>query len=286
MAKPSLSYCAREVRRLDHDRYLAALFAPQERREALFALYAFNQEIARIPELVSESLLGHIRLQWWRDAIEGIYRGAPVRHAVVEPLAHAIETRSLSRGEFDRLLEIREFDLEQRQPEDLAELESYVEGTTATLARLGLEALDARTPATETAARHGALGFGLTGLLRAVPFHARQRRCYLPRDVAQDARLDPDSLYALKSSEALRRACATIAGRADEHLAQARAQRGAVGRSGAGRAARPVLLWASLAHNSLERLRRARFDPFDPGVQAPAPGRVWRLAWRHWTGRY
>ena len=70
MAGPeTLSYCAQEVRRHDRARYLSSLFAPDERREDLFALYAFNLEVAKTAEVVSEPMLGQIRLQWWREAI-------------------------------------------------------------------------------------------------------------------------------------------------------------------------------------------------------------------------
>ena len=52
----------------DPDRYLCDLFAKPKAREGLFALHAFNHEVAKIRELVSEPMLGHIRLQWWREA--------------------------------------------------------------------------------------------------------------------------------------------------------------------------------------------------------------------------
>ena len=54
----------------DLDRYVSALFAPGACREHLFALYAFNVELARIGDQVSEPQLGEIRLQWWRDALD------------------------------------------------------------------------------------------------------------------------------------------------------------------------------------------------------------------------
>jgi NADH dehydrogenase [ubiquinone] 1 alpha subcomplex assembly factor 6 len=72
MVGPELSYCAQQLRRLDPDRYLTALFAPDRRREGLFALYAFNLEVARAREAVREPMMGLIRLQWWRDALEEI----------------------------------------------------------------------------------------------------------------------------------------------------------------------------------------------------------------------
>src|SRR5271156_3271915 len=74
------------VRRHDRDRFQTALFAPAARREALFALYAFNYEIARVRESVREPMLGQIRLQWWREAIDAAYAGAASRrHEVAGP---------------------------------------------------------------------------------------------------------------------------------------------------------------------------------------------------------
>ena len=84
-----LSACGRQVRRYDNDRYLTALFASGDRREALFALAAFNLEIAKIAEVVSEPMLGEMRLQWWREAIDEIAAGHARKHEVVEPLAAA-----------------------------------------------------------------------------------------------------------------------------------------------------------------------------------------------------
>src|SRR5436190_14638459 len=101
----SLSAPAAIVRRHDRDRYQTALFAPADRREALFALYAFNYEIARVRESVTQPMLGQIRLQWWREAVAAAYDGTPARrHEVVEPLSAAIRQFGLSRVYFDRLI--------------------------------------------------------------------------------------------------------------------------------------------------------------------------------------
>ena len=85
MASTRLSACAEQVRRQDRERYLTALFAPAERREDLFALYTFNHEVAKTAEVVSEAMVGRIRLQWWREAIAEIYDGRPRAHGVVVP---------------------------------------------------------------------------------------------------------------------------------------------------------------------------------------------------------
>jgi phytoene/squalene synthetase len=92
-ARPSdadAAFCAGEVRRHDPDRFLAALFAPSAVRERLLALYAFDGEIARIPGMVSEPILGDIRLQWWREALEAAMAGSPPAHPVIRSLLPAI----------------------------------------------------------------------------------------------------------------------------------------------------------------------------------------------------
>ena len=51
------------LREGDRDRYLCALLSPEVHRGSIAALYAFNLEIARIRELVSEPALGEIPLR-------------------------------------------------------------------------------------------------------------------------------------------------------------------------------------------------------------------------------
>ena len=133
VARKTLTYCADQLRRYDRDRFQVALFASEERREAIFALYAFNLEIAKTAESVTESTLGQIRLQWWRERIDEIYAGQARAHQVIEPLGRAVRDLKLTRELFDRLLDGREFDLEGRAPRDLAELETYAEATSASL---------------------------------------------------------------------------------------------------------------------------------------------------------
>src|SRR5689334_8352843 len=106
---PSLSYCGDIVRTYDHDRYLCALFAPEAVRESWFALFAFNHELAAIPESVSEEMLGFIRFAWWREALDEIYlHKTPRSHPVVHALEHAIHEHKLPRAPFDSLLDARE----------------------------------------------------------------------------------------------------------------------------------------------------------------------------------
>jgi phytoene synthase len=277
----SLSPVASIVRRHDRDRFQTALFAPAATREALFALYAFNYEIARVRESVREPMLGQIRLQWWREAIDAAYGAAePRRHEVVEPLTAAIRTHGLGREQFARLIEARERDLDDAPLATLAALEDYAEGTSAPLIRLALEALGAATPQTLDAATEIGIAYALAGLIRAMPVHARAGRLMMPDDIAAEAGLDPADYAALRATPALCRAVEAIARTASRHLAAARAIRRDVPK-----AALPALLPARIAAHALIRLERAGFDPFS-GAGESDPLQSWRLAFAMLRGRF
>lgn len=270
----ALSYCAAEVRRADYDRFLTVLFAPAAARERLFALYAFNHEIAKVRETVREPMLGQIRLQWWREAIGGIYGGAPRKHEVAEALGAAVAASQPSRAAFDALIDAREFDLAGRAPDTLAALEAYCEGTSAQLLFLAADMLGAKAEGTRAALRPLGIAWALIGLIRAIPFHARARRQYIPADVAATAGLSEDALFALKPSEALTRAVAALSAAAETHLAAAKAAA-----TSAERAARPLLLFATLARGYLRLLRRRDHDVMSRPIELSPAAKILRLWW-------
>ncbi|MGH6980848.1 MAG: phytoene/squalene synthase family protein [Stellaceae bacterium] len=243
------------LRRHDRDRYLLAMFVPATARPAVRAIYAFNYEIARVRETVSEAMLGRIRHQWWRDGIaEAFADGAVRRHEVMTPLAAAIRHHRLSREHFDRLIDARDRDLAFDPPSTVAALEMYAEESAAPLQLLVLEAIGAAGAEANRAARDGAIAYALAGLLRAAPFFAHSPRHALPPALIDE----PER----------------VAERALAHVAAARALRDQVPR-----AARPALLPTVLAAADLRGLRRRPRANHDPW-------RAWRLAAASWSGRY
>jgi len=285
MAKPfttpasAAAEIARQVRRHDNERYLCALFAPAAERAALLALYAFNLEIARVRELVNEPLPGQIRLQWWRDSMAAIYEENPPRghvghHVVCQALAEAVRARGLSRSHLETLIDARERDLEDRAPADMPALLSYAEDSAATLVALALEILGTRDEAAGAAGRDVGIAWALTGLLRAIPFHARARRVYLPADRMAEAGLAREDYFALRPSEALCAVVAEVAAAARARLAAARALRPLVPRQ-----ALPALLPAVIAEAWLRQLARHGYYPLAPELawRRAGVGRVLRV---------
>ena len=279
-SEPS-SYCAAELRRLDRERYLSALFAPSGRRAALFALYAFNLEVAKIAEIVSEPMLGEIRLQWWREAIDGIYEGSPPTHPVVAALAAAIDGHGLDRARFQAIVDGRGRDLDPRPPADLEALEAYAGATAVPLVELACQVLGTTDAATMAPARAAGLGLGLAGVLRAAPFHLRQRRLYVPLSLLNAAGISASALFDRAPPRSFAEAVAPIAGRARAHIAAVRRAR-----RDAPRAARAAFLPLALAEAYLRRLARNGHDVFDPRTAFSPLAAQLRIVLAASTGRY
>lgn len=276
-----LSYCAAELRRNDPERFLTALLAPPDRREDLFALYAFNHEVAKTAEVVSEPILGQIRLQWWRESLDGIYAGTPRRHYAVEPLARAIERAGLPRADFDRLIDARDGqDLDDAPPATLAALETYAAATGGAPVALALRLLGAEEAETLAAGEAAGTAYALAGLLRALPFQLRRGRHVLPPDLLARHGIAEFELRNRQPPARLPAALAEIAALAAGYVADARKRAPLVPR-----AMRSPLLHASLADLHLRRLRRRGYDVFRPELAEAPPTRPLLLALHGLTGR-
>ena len=125
------AYCAELVRAADRDRYLAALFAPAERRDSLFALYAFNVEIGRVREAAREALPGEIRLKWWSEVLDGARREEAAANPVAAALLSAIERYGLAAGTLLDLIEAHRFDLYDEPMATMADCEAYATRTSS-----------------------------------------------------------------------------------------------------------------------------------------------------------
>lgn len=262
---------AERVRQEDRDRYLTALFAPAARRDALLALYAFNLEIARIAELVSEPMIGEIRLAWWRESIAGLYAGMPRRHEVLDALGPVIAAHDLPEAEFQTVIDARAADLEDVPFATLDDLERYAEASAAPLMTLAARILGPWQPPAPLVAAAGAAS-ALSGILRAVRFHAQAGRVLLPRDLLLAQGIDAHDLVNGQAGDDLRGVVRAVHGRAMARLGDFLAGAGTIPAT-----ARPAFLSLALVAADLKALAAADFDPFAPALSAPRPLRLWSL---------
>ncbi|MCF8468178.1 MAG: squalene/phytoene synthase family protein [Sneathiella sp.] len=245
-----------EAKKYDYDRWLTALFALAACRDAIFTLIAFNGEIARIRETVSEPLLGDIRLQWWRDALTGIAKGAPTVHPLVKALAGVIPACNLDIELLQRMIDIRARDLDPAPFATTAELLDYADGTGGILNSLSASVAGLTSTEGLEAARQVGRAFALTGIIRAIPYHARQDLLLIPADLLARQGLTAETVFVPENRAAFLNVVADLEACAEQEQKKALSLikvRPATEKQ-AFRLARLTSLY-------LPRLRAAGFDP-------------------------
>lgn len=246
---------AASVRAADPDRYFSALFAPPPQRPCLMALYAFNAEVARVAETVREPMLGAIRLEWWRETAEGAARGAPRNHDVARGLAGLFSERPVRLADLEALVAARAFDSSADRFQSFADLETYVDATSGGLMRIAAGLLGAEPHRSAVVIREAGLAYGMTGLLRALPFHNNRHKLYLPLDLLQALDVAPEAFFHLERGDVrLAAAMKQVALKARDHFLAARA----AGRPGT---ALPAILPAALVPVYLRKLGALRDVP-------------------------
>jgi phytoene/squalene synthetase len=273
------------LQRDDPDRWMAALFAPADARARLITLYAFYHEIARVPDAVSEPVIGEMRLSWARDAVRDLYASPPKvrRHDVYEALAELTGAPGAPEaGVLDQLIEARAADLGQGPFPTRQDRRDYVDRTAGALmtaaARLTAPEAVLDDAAHQALAEAGRL-WGLTGLIRAFAPLCAAGRPLFAADEAAGAGLTESDWLAGRKPDAAR---AALAGLITEAEASAQAL------SGLSKAL-PAAVFPAVGYASLARvyLRRARqiADPFREQVDPPLITRQLRLIWASLTGR-
>lgn len=161
----SIQACANIVHRADTARWRAAMAAPLASREVLLPIYAANVEISRAPWVTQEPLIAHMRLQWWRDALDEIEKGKQRSHEVIDalaPLMTSVSTAHLQRG-----IDARAWDIEKTPFASPAELKGYVADTAFAPMMTGYLCLGGESD--HQAAVYGlAFGLGMSRFLQAV----------------------------------------------------------------------------------------------------------------------
>jgi phytoene synthase len=262
-------HCEEVVRATDKDRFLATLFAPAEQRGPLFALYAFDHEVAAVRDRVREPMAGEIRLQWWRDVVNGELSGEAAANPIAAALMETIARFALPKERLADLIEAHSFDLYDDPMPTFDALDGYARHTAGTVFDLAARICGA--PA-EYAAERAGLAYGITCLLRSFALHASRRQLFVPLQ-ALEGGTTPEAIFAGQNSPWLINGLGMMRNRAREHFAAFEARLGEVPA-----VAMPVFLPVALAPGYLAVMERKDYDPFHTAIEFPQ----WRRQWALW----
>jgi phytoene synthase len=267
------SFCANLVRSYDFSRYAATLFVPAEQRRALLSLYAFNAEISRVREQVTQPLPGEIRMQWWTDMLAGAGHGGVEGNPVAAELLLTIRNFHLPVEPLTRLIGEHQFDLYNDPMPSMAALEGYIDDTAAALFMLAAGIAARPSAEIEHLARHAGLAQGLAQVIANLPLDASRRQLFVPQQVLQQHGSGIEEVFAGKQTPKVRAALDQLIGEAQRHLKTASALLGDVTPE-----VRPIFLPLALVRRDLARMSRADTDPFVPRVTSRFSN-LWTL-WR------
>lgn len=269
----NFDYCAALVREADRDRYLATLFAPADKRDALFALYALNAEIARVRDVAREPMPGEIRLQWWREVLEGERAGEAAAHPVAAALLATLERHGFVATPLIELIDAHGFDLCDEPMANLGALELYCIRTQSPVFAMAAGILGGRTPPPQLATMDAAIAAAFGGVLSGLGRHAARRQLFLPLDVLERHGVAPESVFAGQGGAPLAAALAELRALARRHLAAAQTALQAA----------PAPLWPAFLPlatlgPTLRAMERRDADPYR--VKPLSPLRRQWLIWR------
>ncbi|MGA3002548.1 MAG: squalene/phytoene synthase family protein [Acetobacteraceae bacterium] len=201
------------VRRHDPDRFLTALFAPPEHRDALLTLYAFDHELGRARDVTSEPHLALIRLHWWREVVEGARR----RHEVAGPLGELLDSGRLEPQDLLPIIDAHEIESEPCI-ESLTDWHAWLLAGAGGIAVAAGQLLGAADP--EIFRPVGA-SFGAARVIRRNHALARRGRCLLPADLLAEFGLSVHAAIAAPESPNVASVLRRLAAEGQGFLAQA-----------------------------------------------------------------
>jgi phytoene synthase len=255
--REAAGFCAELLRTHDFTRYVSTLFMPAEQRRALVALYAFNVEISRVHEQVSQPLPGEVRLQWWTDMLAGAGHGGVEGNPVAAELMLAIRSWRLPIERLSRLIDEHQFDLYNDPMPTMAALEGYINDTSAVLFSLGAGIAARPSEEVEHLARHAGLAQGMAQVIAALPRDASRRQLFVPQQLLESHGCGIEEVFAGKQTPRLRAALGQLLDEARGHLKTALALLADVPPQ-----VRPVFLPLAMVDRDLKRMSRVDNDPF------------------------
>ncbi len=268
----TVTFCAGLVRSHDFPRYATTLFVPAAERRALLALYAFNVEIVRVRDQVTQPLPGEIRFQWWTDLFSGLVHGSAEGNPVAAELLRAIRDFDLPIESFSLLVDEHQFDLYNDPMPTMTALEGYLAATSSALFALAARIMGEASDASEHLARHAGLAQGIAQVIAHLPRDSAHRQLFLPQQFLTGHGCGIEDVFAGKQTPQLNAVLDQLMGEARQHLAAALSLLAQVPPS-----ARAAFLPLSQARADLDRLSRPGRNPF-----SPQPVSRLRTLWTLW----
>ncbi|XP_021191282.1 NADH dehydrogenase (ubiquinone) complex I, assembly factor 6 isoform X1 [Helicoverpa armigera] len=268
-SKTSLNYCADIVKQHDYENFLATLLMTQTIRSPALVLRAFNVEIARIQDITSDSQTAAFRLQFWQDALRGIYnKEQTLQNVPANPVAQELFKicccYGLQRRHLEKLITSRSNLLKSKYFRSLEDVERYAEESVSSIYYLILKVAGIKDMHADHAASHLGKAQGIANILRSVRVSSQHKIVSLPMDILMKYKISQENVLRCIDNEEMRNASFEIASRANSHLEKAR-------KISVPQLSKQIFLPAVAIHKYLAKLEKKNFNIFDKTLMYASP---------------
>ncbi len=257
--------------------YWAMRLLPADRREAMFAIYAFCRDVDDIadgPDPVQEK---RRRLDGWRDEIARIYDGSRPLDLTARALCGPVAAFGLRCEDFLTVIDGMAMDVgEGLRAPSMEVLDLYCRRVAGAVGLLSIRAFGADEPRAKDFALSLGTALQLTNILRDIGEDAEIGRLYLPRELLVEAGIQTASPRAVLIHPALPEVCAGLARIARKRFSEAEAALAECHR----RPLRPAVVMQMSYKRLLDSLEQRGWRSLDRPVVIAKPTKVW-LALRY-----
>jgi phytoene synthase len=268
-------YCTDLARRSRSNFYYSFFFLPQERRDAMHAVYAFCREVDSVVDDPAPGSDPRTHLARWRTDVAALYRadGAALVNSlnpVIVCLADHIRRLDIPQEYFDEIISGVEMDLDITRYATFHDLYQYCYRVAAVVGLVCLKIFGARVPEAQTYAVNLGVAFQLTNILRDLKPDGERGRIYLPvEDLARFGYGERDLLAGVYTPEFIR-LMEFQCRRAQEYYHVAEAVLPESDR----RVLLPAEIMRAIYHTILQRIESSRYEVFTYRITLSPPRRL------------
>jgi len=261
------------VRRAGTSFFWAMRRLPEDKRNAMYAIYAFCREVDDIADEPGEVEEKKIALGLWRSEIERLFADRP-RNATARALARSVEQFGLRKEDFRAVIDGMEMDAAPSvRIKDMSELELYNDRVACAVGRLSVRVFGVPEDLGIKLAFAQGQALQLTNILRDVVEDAERNRLYLPRDLLLSHDIDPDDLGTLVKNPNLTHVCELLASVAERRYGEARQLVAECNREDV----RPAVMMMEVYHKILDKLVNRGWKDLGSPVKLSKLEKIWTL---------
>lgn len=180
--RESYAECNRVARGAHSSFYLAFFGLPRPKRNALYALYAFNRLVDNVSDEPGDLESKRRGLARWRALLDEVAAGKTGGHAILPALADTIARFEIPLRYFHDLILGAEMDLSVSDYATFDRLSEYCYRVAGTVGLSCLQIFEFRDPKAPDLAESLGLAFQLTNIIRDVRADRNMGRVYLPQE--------------------------------------------------------------------------------------------------------